>query len=173
MPPGVVRLVALAATALMLAGCATSESAHGAASPTASATPTCAVPAQPGVDPPPECVVYDPERNMAANEGYRERMPQSEAGRRAGEDIVPAITEALTALRESGATLTGDAVRSAIAGAGVVPEGIQVDERGGRVLFGFPVPEGGCVAGSVTPDAVTAEPGGFIMDGGCLAMVGH
>lgn len=157
--------------AVALAGCASPADTPTASS--ASPTPTCAVAAQPGVEPPAGCVVYDPEQNMASNETYRERMAQPEAGRIAGEALLEPVTTALTGLRSSGAALTDDAVRAALAAAGVAEEHIQTTGSEGAIAFGAAVAGGGCIFGGVTAEAATVEVGGYIMDGGCLAMVGH
>jgi hypothetical protein len=68
-------------------------------------------------------------------------------------------------VRLSGA-ITQEAVAQAISEAG--PSDPQVRESAGDVLFGVSAPEGGCVFGAVTAEAVQIEVGGYIMDGGCL-----
>ncbi|WP_458041169.1 MULTISPECIES: hypothetical protein [Bacteria] len=174
---------ALAVIAATLASCASSpavvtgtpsSSATSATAPEASPTPTptCAVPEQPGVESPEGCVVYDGEANMELNELYRERMEMTDAARAVGEEYVGPLTSALTAWRDSGAVLTEDGARDVFAEAGFDVEVVQVRESHGEVLFGVGI-DGGCVFGAVTPDAVAVDVGGYIMDGGCLAAVGH
>jgi hypothetical protein len=135
-------------------------------------TPTCAVPEQPGVEPLEGCVVYDGEANMAFNELYRERMEMTDAARAVGEEYVGPLTSALTAWRDTGPALTEDGARDVFAEAGFDVEVVEVRESQGEVLFGVGI-DGGCVFGALTPDAVAVDVGGYIMDGGCLAAVGH
>jgi len=172
-PHTFMRGAVLALFALTLAACATPAQDAGSRSPSASPSPTCAVAEQPGVEPPPGCVVYDAEKNMALNEGYRERADQPEAGRAAGEALIGPATASLEALRTSGATITEEAVRSALVEAGVDGDSIQTDGVEGSFAFGAAVAGGGCIHGGITPEGVSVEIGGFIADGGCLAMVGH
>jgi hypothetical protein len=57
--------------------------------------------------------------------------------------------------------------------AGVRKDAIQTDGPTGSIAYGAAIDGGGCVFGGVTVQTVSAEAGGFIMDGGCLAMIGH
>lgn len=141
-------------------------------SETPTPTPTCAVPEQPGVEPPEGCIVYDGEANMAINELYRERMEMTDAARSAAAEHLGSLTSALNALRDTGAPLTEDAVREVFDDAGLVSESVQTRDDHGDILFGVGV-DGGCVFGAVDAEAVTVDVGGYIMDGGCLAAVGH
>ncbi|MCX6501586.1 MAG: hypothetical protein NT132_04120 [Microbacterium sp.] len=135
--------------------------------------------AQPGVEPPDGCTVYDPEVNMQTNEQYRERMPLTDAGAQAGAALAEAASGALTDLRASGATLDNDAVTAALASAGLDPRGVQVQAQADSILFGAVFTPGdgtgvaGCIFGSVSSSAVSVDVGGLIMDGGCLPAVGH
>lgn len=152
---------------VMLAGCM-STPAPGAAprSESPSPLPTAACPEQPGVELPPECAPYDPDQAMAQNDLYRERMDIDAQTRADGESLVAPVTAALEALRASGGAITERAVAEALSGAGV--EGVpQTRAAAGDVLFGTAV-GGGCLFGAVTPEAVSVEVGGFILDGGCL-----
>ena len=162
----------LVVLAVALAGCA-SPAGDTPVAASASPTPTCAVAEPPGVEPPEGCIVYDAEKNMASNETYRDRMSQPEAGRIAGEALVEPVTTALTELRATGAALSEDGVRAALVDAGVAAADIQALGGFDSVAFGAAVDGGGCVFGSVSAEVVTVDVGGFIMDGGCLAMVGH
>lgn len=162
----------LAVLAIALAACA-SPSDDIAVAASASPMPTCAVAEMPGVDAPEGCITYDAEKNMASNETYRDRMPQPDAGRMTGEALIEQVTAALTELRNSGATLTEDAVGAALVNAGVIEKHIQMLGGARAIAFGAAVDGGGCVFGSITAETVTVDVGGFIMDGGCLAMIGH
>ena len=165
------------AIVIALSGCASGPAATST-EPTSTQTsptpePTCVVPAQPGVEPPPGCTTYDPEVNMNANEMYRERLDISDAAQAAGGDAAGRGTAELEKLRASGSEVTADAVRSALADAGLSADGIQTREEGGSVLFGATFSSPGddmasCVYGSVSAGSVSVEVGGLIMDGGCL-----
>jgi hypothetical protein len=162
--------LALVAAVLALSGCAPAATS---ADPATTPEPTCVLPAQPGVEPPPGCTTYDPEANMNANEMYRERLDISDAAQAAGGDAAGRATAELEKLRASGSEVTADAVRSALADAGLSADGIQTREEGGSVLFGatFSSPAddmASCVYGSVSAGSVSVEVGGLIMDGGCL-----
>ena len=86
---------------------------------------------------------------------------------------MPSVAAALEDVRSTGAPITDDAVRAALVGAGVDEDSIQTDGAQGSFAFGAAVAGGGCIHGGITAEAVTVELGGFIADGGCLAMVGH
>lgn len=164
--------LALVAAVLALSGCASGPAATSA-DPAATPEPTCVLPAQPGVEPPPGCTTYDPEANMNANEMYRERLDISDAAQAAGGDAAGRATAELERLRASGSEVTADAVRSALADAGLSADGIQTREEGGSVLFGATFSSPGdemasCVYGSASAGSVSVEVGGLIMDGGCL-----
>ena len=75
-------------------------------------------------------------------------------------------------VRAEGEPFTEDAVREAVGDAGFASDSIQTRDDHRDVLFGIGV-EGGCVFGAVTTEAVSIDVGGYIMDGGCLASVGH
>lgn len=114
---------------------------------------------------PPDCVPYDPDHAMAQNDRHRERMPLADDSRAAAEEAAEAARPGLEALRASG-ELSGDAVGKVLTDAGLTSPYVRGDYRG--VLFGAEGPEGGCVFGEVSADAVTIEAGGYIRDGGCL-----
>lgn len=145
-----------------LAGCASAGPGGGTQTP----TPTAACPEQPGVELPPECAPYDPEQSMAQNDVYRQRMDIDAGTQAAGDALIAPVTAALEELRASGRPLEESDVAAALAEAGV-DASPQLRSAAGDVLFGAAV-GGGCVYGAVTPEAVTVQVGGFIMDGGCL-----
>lgn len=148
--------------AAALVGCAgPSSGAAGTPSP----TPTAACPQVEGAELPPECAPYDPDAAMAENERYRERVEISEDAEAAGEELAAPLRVQLEDVRTSG-TITADVVTQIIEDAGLPQP--QFREEGGTVLFGVAAPDGGCVFGAVTPEAVTVEVGGYIADGGCL-----
>lgn len=157
------RALGILAIAIVLSGCAARMPATAESTPTP--TPTAACPQVEGVELPPECAPYDPEQAMAQNEVYRERMELSEEASAAMEGKVEPLHTSLEELRASG-TFTEETVTQAITDAGL--EHPQIREAYGDVLFGVAGPEGGCLFGAVTPEAVSVELGGYIMDGGCL-----
>jgi hypothetical protein len=171
------RILRLAAVVIATAGLAGCASTASTSAPTPSGSPTCAVAAQPGVEPPEGCIEYDPEANMALNERYRDRRPLSDAAQAAGDALVAPVTAALETLRASGGPITDASVRTALAGAGLEAGGIQITAVPGSAAFGagFSAPDGvaACVFGGISADAVTVAAGGIIMDGGCLALEGH
>lgn len=160
---GGIALLVCAMT-LLFAGCAT-PAAPQSTTATPTPTPTAACPQIEGVEMPPECAPYDPEKSMAQNDRYRERMDLSQEARAAAEEAIAVARPALEELRTSGA-LSTTAVQDALADAGLA--GAYVRDDYGTLLFGADAPEGGCVFGSVTADALSIEAGGYIMDGGCL-----
>nr|WP_314845177.1 hypothetical protein [uncultured Microbacterium sp.] len=159
-------------TTLLLGGCATTGALPAAVTPTASPspTPTVACPEVEGTELPPECAPYDPDKAMAQNDQYRERMEMSDESRSAAEAPAASVRTALEALRTSG-DLSTEAVEAAIAETGITDIQTLGDER--AVAFGAAAPQGGCVFGEIRAELITVEIGGFIMDGGCLPAVGH
>ena len=155
------------ALALLLTGCASANpSAAPQAASTPAPTPTAACPEMPGVELPPECAGYDPDAAMAQNDLYRERMDMSDEAKAQNTQLLAAASASLESLRTSAQPVTENAVRAALEDAGALD--VQTRAQSGAVLFGAAVPGGGCVYGAVEESAVTAELGGFIMDGGCL-----
>ena len=154
-----VCLVVLAA----LVGCAGRGAPGAEAIPTP--TPTAACPQIEGVELPPECAPYDPDAAMAQNERYRERMELPEEAAAAAQEFVAPVQAGLEEIRVSG-TISIETVEQVITDAGLPQP--QLRSGAGDVLFGVAGPEGGCVFGAVTPEEVTIEVGGNIMDGGCL-----
>lgn len=82
----------------------------------------------------------------------------------------------LSVVLAAGLSLAGCAApgnRDAAATGGPSPRDIQTSDAGTGIRFGASA-TGGCVHGSVGLDGtVQVVAGGYIMDGGCLAMNGH
>lgn len=110
----------------------------------------------------------------ASNEAYRQRTGTPESDAEAARSV-PAVEAALDPVAD-GSAVEGDEVVAALEAAGF--ETVQVSDRtaGGDVAavvgVGVAVP-GGCVYGTIAPDAVTLDAGGPIADGGCLEMPAH
>jgi hypothetical protein len=149
---------------LMLTGCAVPVGPSDAAPPP-SPTPTAACPQVEGVELPPDCAPYDPEKAMALNDRYRDRVDIDGETREASAAVVDAIRADLDELRISGAASV-DTVQAALANAGLADA--QVREDYGDFLFGVGGIDGGCIFGEVSEEAVSVEIGGYILDGGCL-----
>ncbi|MGP0223294.1 hypothetical protein [Paenarthrobacter sp. NCHU4564] len=132
-------------------------------------TPTAACPSA-GTEPlPTNCVPYDGDAAMAANETYRQRGKLSpDVQAELNQHIAPAVE----ALQKLPRPATADTVTAAFNGLHL--KEVQTDDGGTGVRFGVTVPSGGCLFGFV-PDQgdVTVQAGGGIMDGGCLEMFGH
>lgn len=127
-----------------------------------------------GVELPPECVPYDPQALMDANERYKERAPVSADAFAGFEAKRPQITAALEALQQSG-ELSPDTVEEVLAGAGV---GNRYDtlytwENDDGISFGGAGPTGGCVLGLINDTELEMNAVGYVMDGGCTALSGH
>lgn len=105
------------------------------------------------------------------NEAYRERMPVDAADRAALDALVAPVTAALQPLADGAAPITSAAVIAAIVSAGFEAAEVQVAEGSG-VAFGASTGFG-CVFGGVQPGRLDVAAGGYINDGGCLALSGH
>lgn len=115
------------------------------------------------------CVQYDGDAAMAANEMYRQRRKLSpEMQSQLNQHVEPARI-ALTALAKPATAGDIEAAFEAIN-----LRDVQTDDGGNGVRFGVAVPSGGCLYGFVPGNGeVTIQAGGGIMDGGCLEMPGH
>ncbi|WP_141938183.1 hypothetical protein [Microbacterium sp. SLBN-154] len=149
----------------VLAGCAGGGVQVSAESRAGSPTPTAACPAVPGVELPPECAPYDPDAAMAANDGYRERMPLSDEAVAANRELLPEVVVALDSLRSDGA-VTPESVVATLHDAGLTDVQTRGDSNG--LLFGAVGVAGGCFYGEISVQTVQIEVGGLILDGGCL-----
>ncbi len=166
------RLLLVLAMTTVLAGCSLASPAPLGAPPAATPTPTptAACPQIEGVDLPPDCAPYDPDKAMAENDRYRDRMDLPDEIRDAAEDAAVSVRTALETMRTAG-DVSVDAVEDAISGTGLA--GIQTQGDARSVAFGVAAPEGGCIFGEVSAEQLTVEVGGYIMDGGCLPAEGH
>lgn len=104
---------------------------------------------------------------MALNDLFRERLDLPEAAISDNSTLIQPLTERLESSRSQDDVSIDNAV-AAIEAVGLVD--IQIRDNYGALLFGAPGPAGGCIFGEVSEEAVVVETGGFIMDGGCLAM---
>ena len=156
-----------------MGGCATPPAnlAPPASQETTSPQPSSVACAQvEGVDLPPECIPYDPEALMAANERYKERLPVSAEAFAGFEAKRPEITAAIEALQLAG-ELSPDAVAAILDDNGVT--GSKVGMTDGVVTFGGGGPLGGCVFGTASATEIDMSIKGVVMDGGCTALSGH
>ncbi|MFF1831787.1 hypothetical protein [Paenarthrobacter sp. NPDC058040] len=161
-------ITALATAAVVLLSLV-SCGAPPATAPQQSPTPTAACPIA-GTEPQQgNCVQYDGDTAMAANEMYRQRRKLSpEMQSQLNQHVEPART-ALTALAKP--ATAGD-IETAFEAINL--RDVQTDDGGNGVRFGVAVPSGGCLYGFVPGEGeVTIQAGGGIMDGGCLDMIGH
>ena len=167
-----VPMTALAITAVVLtalAGCGVPPAASPPATTQANPTPTAACPIT-GTEPQSgNCVQYDGDAAMAANEMYRQRRKLGPEMQALFNQHVEPAKDVLNALARP---VTADDIKGAFATLDL--KEVQTDDDGNGVRFGVSVPGGGCLYG-VVPLAgeVSVAAGGSIMDGGCLAMPGH
>lgn len=164
-------LSVILAAGLSLAGCAAPGNRDAAATGRPSPSPTGACPR---VDDLPQqnraCVTYDGDAAMAENRRYREPIP---LGAEAKAQLAVYIEPARKALESLRPPPTADDVVRALASIGLDERDIQTSDAGTGIRFGASA-TGGCVRGSVGLDGtVQVVAGGYIMDGGCLAMNGH
>ncbi|SEF18808.1 hypothetical protein [Jiangella alba] len=151
-----------------LAGCGTTAADGRAGSSATGACPS--VHDQPMPD---DCVGYDPDAGMRANDAYRERSVLPPGGRGEAVEhharIVAALTEAVAA-----GPLTVDDARAVLEPLGydsVQGHGSSEVSMGG-LSIGVDVGTG-CVYGEIRDTEVTLDIGGGIVDGGCLPAVGN
>lgn len=115
------------------------------------------------------CVQYDGEAAMAANETYRQRRKLTPEMLAQLDAYVGPARKALDALTRPA---NADDVETAFAEVSL--NEVQTDDGGNGVRFGVTVPSGGCLYGYVPlTGPTTVETGGSIMDDGCLEMFGH
>lgn len=164
-----VGLTLTVVSALTVAGCGAPATVR---SESTSPPPTAACPSA-GTEPMPDgnCAFYDGDAAMAANETYRQRKSLSPEVKMLLEGYIEPARAALTSL---GMKANPPKVSQALESVGLNKNEIQTDDTGSGVRFGAAAPSGGCVYGYVSLDgAVDIAPGGSIMDGGCLEMIGH
>jgi len=163
--------LAIVTASLLLAatGCAGPRSPLAAAVPSATATAACPhseyIPDE-GRD----CLVYDPEKNMAENERYRERIPVSPELQTRLDRYVAPVQAALDALPTP--TTPTDVTVALKANGLMYAQTLGGD--GTDISWGAGDGSAGCLFGVVAVSGeVTVSTGGIIQDGGCLAMIGH
>lgn len=173
---GVVKASAVGAFCVLavagLVGCGSTAAGPAAdAQPGSTATGACPmVDDQPMPD---DCVGYDPDAGMRANDAYRQRSelpPEWQASALEHRDrIAAALTEAVAA-----GPLTVDEARAALEPLGY--DDVQAhgssEAAGGGLAIGVSTGSG-CVYGEVRDTEVTLHVGGGIADGGCLPAPGH
>lgn len=145
-------------TAMTLTGCAVQGG------PAALETPGGSTSSAPvgGGDGPPQ---------YSLNKRHHERTEVRAADRPA---LQTAADTVLDALGDAPRPVTETAARQALADAGAPDPWIVADPATGVVRFEAQVDELGCLVGGVDKDGtVTAEPDGFVLDGGCHALDGH
>ncbi len=113
---------------------------------------------------------YDPQLMMDVNERYRDHMPIGAEAFAPAQAAADAVRPVLEDLRADGA-YPPDAVRAILEGAGL--QEVAVSDGPAIVYFDSTGPAGGCVFGWVNEDEVEVEVAGPIMDGACVAAVGH
>jgi len=167
--PGTRRPTFRASAGLVLAGlllgaCGTVSAPPAEPGGTPAPRASVACPEPVGGDVPAGCVPYDPEWAMEQNERYRDRMPMDAQTRAAN---APVLQDAVAVLEQLGGRVTPEAVDRALTDVGL--SGVRTRDADGGVAFGGGAPAGGCVHGAVdAAGTVTAELGGYILDGGCL-----
>lgn len=162
------RLLALAAAALALAGCAAAPVSNEA-SPSPSWINCDAVL---GTEPISTCPAPTAEGGVhPENEAYRDRRPVDAATQAELDALVAPVTAALQPLADGAVPISGKAVIAAIVSAGFAAADVQVTEASG-VAFGAST-GAACVFGGVQPGRLEVAAGGYINDGGCLALSGH
>lgn len=165
----------LALTALLVTACAAPPGSEEAAPTQTTPEPSSIACAEmEGIKLPPECIPYDPEALMAANERYKERAPVSEEAFAGFEAKRPEITAAIKALQQNG-ELSADAVAAILTdeGIGNHVDALYVQEDADGFNFGGAGPTGGCVLGIVSDTEFEMNAVGYVLDGGCTALSGH
>jgi len=173
------RLIGLVLVgALGLSGCAGQPTAGGGvpdarSSVSAAPEPTAACPTiegQPNDDP--GCAYYDPDKAMAENERYRERLPLTAELEASLAPVVDKMTTALKPIVDGRVELNVPNVSKAIA-VDEVAGTPTIGQNDAGVSFIATVETGGCLLGEVAVGSLSVEPAGVIMDGGCVAQSGH
>jgi len=170
---GKAALLAVASLSVLFAvvGCAGPPALIGTGATTPTPTPTAACPHSEYIpDEGRDCVVYDPEKNMAENERYRERISVTPALQAQLDEYVGPVEAALNALPVP----AGPADVQAALEANGLRYAQTLGGNGTPISWGAGDGSAGCLYGVVdTTGVVTVSTGGIIQDGGCLAMVGH
>ena len=125
------------------------------------------------------CLSYDQcgvsfEQLKRDNNRYAQRLPFTGDPAKA-EDFAARVRGALAPLAGTGTQPTVEAVQRAMTAALPPGSSVQVttSARGlSGTAFGAVV-AGGCVFGNIVEGVVTVSVGGYIHDGGCVALIGH
>lgn len=133
-------------------------------------SPSYACPIVEGQEVPEGCIPYDPQLLMDSNERYRDHMGISAEAFAPAQAAKEQLAPMLEDLRASG-TYSHDSVLEAVESVGLT--GAAVSNGPAIVYFDAPGPSGGCVFGYVNEQQVEVNVAGPIMDGGCVAAVGH
>ncbi len=173
---GVVKAFAVSAFSVLavacLVGCG-STTADPAADERAGSSPTGACPTVPDQPMPDDCVGYDPDAGMRANDAYRQRSELPPEWRDSAVEHRDQIAAALAAAVAAG-PLTVDEARAALEPLGY--DNVQAhgssEVASGGLAIGVSTGKG-CVYGEVRGTEVTLHVGGGIADGGCLPAPGH
>ncbi|MDQ1597923.1 MAG: hypothetical protein QOI70_1347 [Microbacteriaceae bacterium] len=113
----------------------------------------------------------DSSPHYKENLKYRDRQDLSAQETDAATGFIQPVTTALQPLADGQVPMTKDSVVAAVVSAGFASRDVQTVEGVG---IGFGASTGyGCVFGSVGAGTVSVEVGGYINDGGCLAVSGH
>ncbi len=165
-------IVLIPLIALTLAGCAAPHT-----EPEAQPTATVACPAPAEGPAPTSCIPYDPDAAMAQNEHYRDRKDLTDGQLSESAEPVATAMAALQPFTNGTAAVTEAAIVAAFVGAGFDRDSIQTvfadQSDGPSVAFGIEADFGGCIFGGVSATESAVHAGGFILDGGCLALSGH
>ncbi|ROP60956.1 hypothetical protein EDF24_1546 [Curtobacterium sp. PhB130] len=160
-------LVLAALTAMTLSGCAVQGGPAALETP-GSATPVSTPGATPGTTP---GGAGDGPPQYSLNKRHHERTEVRDVDRPALQSAAGTVRRALA---DAPRPVTEAAARQALADAGAPDPWLVVDATTGAVRFEAQVDQHGCLVGGVDEDGtVTAEPDGFVLDGGCHALDGH
>ncbi|GAB3618322.1 hypothetical protein GCM10027416_28790 [Okibacterium endophyticum] len=120
----------------------------------------------------PGCAYYDPDKAMAENERYRERIPLTDEIAASLAPLVDEMTAALQPIVQGQVELTKQNVSQALA-LDEISGTLAIGQNDAGVSFIAAVETGGCILGEVAVGSLSVEPAGVTMDGGCVAQSGH
>ncbi|CAN5121867.1 hypothetical protein BH11ACT4_BH11ACT4_17240 [soil metagenome] len=161
------KLLAALIAVLTLAGCATAPEGTPSSSPS-----WINCDAVSGTEPVSTCPAPTSDAGVhPENEAYRDRMPLAAGDQAMADALIPRVTAALQPLADGTTAVTASAVVAAMVTAGFAASDVQVAEGSG-VAFGASTGYG-CIFGGVNLGQLELDAGGYIKDGGCLALAGH
>ncbi len=171
-PAAIVSAIgALGTLGLLLAGCGAIIPDDGTG-PGTRDDGLVACPQVEGQDLPPECVPYDPEAAMAANDAYRRRMELSEdMAEKMAAALEPARAAAIAALEPlaDDPALDRETVRDALVAAGFDAGALYISAPlDDPPVVPLVIDDAGCLVGEVGAGVVELEVAGPIADGGCF-----